>query len=330
MIKSTERFICNGNYNMLNLFSLNKSGALKKERIAKAVNFVAANRISTIPSMLSKINELAHNPNASSLDYAKLCEMDQSSCVKILMLANSAAFGARTGDAIRNIKEAVIRLGVRKAREVIASTVVSPIFKSGRSFSDYSPGALWLNSVAVAVSNRMLYQLTQRQEPKDADPYLAGLLHNFAIPLEHQCFMEEGFQAAVNARALNQSLLADEEIRHLGINHNELGGALAERWYFPDKICEVIRHHHDRDRSETGACDELMHITRASQWLCLELKFGYAEFPEKHADAYLCSFNALGISAEVYAEAQEQLTLEMDRLNQLGWFSSLRVHKTSY
>ncbi len=312
---------------MINLFSMNKTAAVKKERVAKAIALVGNNRISTIPSMLTKINKLARDPNASLRDYATLCELDQSSCVKILMLANSVAFGARTGAVVRNVQEAVVRLGARKTREVITSTVVAPMFKNGHSFSDYSPSALWLNSVAVAVSNRLLYQLTNRQEPADADPYLAGLLHNFAIPIEHLCFMDEGFQTAVNARAQSQSMLAEEEMLHLGINHNELGASLAAQWNFPEKIRDVIEHHHDRQHAESPACSELTHITRASQWLCLELGIGYAEFSEAHADAYLCSFNALGISADAFAVARQQLMLEMDRLHQLGWFSGLKLQK---
>jgi HD-like signal output (HDOD) protein len=311
---------------MINLFSINRAGAIKKERIAATIKFVSANRISTIPSMLAKINELARNPDASASDYARVCEMDQSSCVKVLMLANSAAYGTHTGNVIRNVQQAVIRIGVRKTREVINSTVVSPLFKSGKAFSDYSPNALWLNSIAVAVSNRLLYQLTGREEPADADPYLAGLLHNFAIPLEHLCFLEDGFQAAVNARSLNQSVLADEEIRHLGVSHNEIGAALAEHWHFPHKIRNVIQHHHDHHLPDGLADVEMLHITRASQWLCQELKLGYAEFPESLSDMYLGSFNALSISADTYAEASQKLSTEIQRLQQLGWFSGLRVN----
>lgn len=295
--------------------------------IIKVLAYLDHHNLSTIPSMLAKIMELGRNPDASLADYAKLYEMDQSSCMRLLVLANSVYYGARTGAVIRNIEEAISRVGVRRAQEIINSSVVAGLFKSNQVIADYSTSDLWLNSVAVAVGNRTLGMALQAQpDGHGVDPYLAGLLHDVGISIEHQCFYHDGFHEAIQARAQNKGLLLDEEARFLSVTHTELGMEIAYRWKMPEDLSAVLGHHHDM-ATDNPAALRLLHLTRTSQWIAYELGLGYSDFGVAQAAEYLASRRALGLDDLRYAKVKEQVGLEVQRLKDLGWFSALKVRR---
>jgi HD-like signal output (HDOD) protein len=298
----------------------------RESLILKVVAYLDHHNLSTIPSVLAKIMEVGRNPNATVGDYARLYEMDQSSCMRLLVLANSVYYGARTGAVIRNVEEAIVRVGMRRAQEVINSSIVAGLFKSSVVIEDYSTTDLWLNSVAVAVGNRVLCAALPAPPPGGGriDPYLAGLLHDVGISIEHQCFYQDGFREAVESRARGQGLLLDEEARHLSVTHAELGMEIAHRWKMPEELAAVLGHHHDLAVDGPEPL-RLLHVTRTAQWIAYELRLGYSDFGDAQAPEYLASRRALGLDDARYAKVKEQVSLEIQRLKDLGWFSALKV-----
>lgn len=308
---------------------LKKSGGGRRREslIAKVVEYLDQHRLSTIPSVLAKITEVGRNPNASTVDYARLYEMDQSACMRLLVLANSVYYGARTGAVIRNIEDAIIRVGMRRAQEVINSSIVAGLFKSSAAVEDYSTADLWLNSVAVAVGNRALCAVLKAPAFETRiDPYLAGLLHDVGISIQHQCFFEEGFKEAVEARARSQGLLLEEEVWRLPITHADLGLELARHWKMPEELAAVLGCHHSLAVEKPESL-WLVHLTRVSQWIAFELRLGYSDFGEAQAPEYAFSAKALGLDDLGYAKVKEQVGLDIDRLKDIGWFSTLKVRR---
>lgn len=312
----------------LHLIGKDKEKVRRKEELLDGITpFIARQNLSTIPSMFAKISELNRNPSASASDFARVYEMDQAACMRLLVLANSVYYGTRTGASIRNVEEAIVRVGMNRAREIINSAMVSALFKRDMPIADYSASDLWMNSVAVAVCNRILYaKCAPPVEQPTLDPYLAGLLHNIGISIGHQCLFNRGFQTALEERAKNDSLLADEEERHVGITHNEIGMFIALKWNFPAELNAVIGHHHDLNASEPEHA-WLIHATRVSLWLALENKLGYSDFPGSLAAEYADSCRFIGAGEHTITSASKQTVDEITRLKALGWFVSVHLHK---
>lgn len=311
------------------MFSKSKRKSEHNKKLAQIETFIESNRFSTIPGMLSKITQVTSDPFATISDYVKVCEMDQSACIRILKSANSAAFGTHTGEPIRTMKDAVVRLGMRRTREILTGTVLSPMFKKGEHIGAYSPSALWTNSVAVAASNRITYEHLKLAEPQDCDPYLVGLLHNMGLPLEQQCFYNQGFQDAIQASQKNHTPLFLEENHYLGINHTEVGEYLTHHWNMPTTVSTVIRAHHEIGASLDTTVETLVHVTRASQWLAQEKNLGYAEFSDEAAEEYLASFKKLGITPQMYETLAQELETEIQRWTRIGWFSELHLRQAT-
>lgn len=308
------------------IFKKNELDPKGRAMVAKALTFIERNNLSTIPSMLGKIMELGHNPNASAAEYAGIYSLDQSSCMRLLILANSVYYGTRTGQAIRSVEEAIVRVGINRAREVVNSAVVAGLFKNNAVIGDYSTSNLWLNSVAVAVGNRALFAQMPPPVPLAIDPYMAGLLHNTGISIEHQCFFSEGFEQAVNDRVQNDSMLWEEEKKNLGITHNELGLEIARHWSFPEDLLAVIAHHHDLE-SGNPQQEYLLNATRVSEWFAFELGHGYSDFCARHQPLYDESRKRLGIDDERLSIIKDRMKIEVNMLKDLGWFSSVQLRR---
>ncbi|MBN1673453.1 MAG: HDOD domain-containing protein [Kiritimatiellae bacterium] len=294
------------------------------DKLVKVMNGLEYQDLSTIPAILGKIMETSRDPNAGAHDLARICAMDKSSSARIIRAANSAFYSTRETTKVSTIRDAIVRIGFDASREIVTSAVVCGLFKSNKVLNDYSSAELWKHSMAVGVANRLIYSVYFKRTR--IEPYLAGLLHDFGISIEHQFLYHDGFEDSVLERERNASLLVDEERAHMGITHEELGKAVASEWNFPDHIIEVIGHHHTGS-ANTSEAECLVHATRVAELMCHALGYGYSDFPESHLDQLYGSVTKLGLDDSAVVLLAEQLKKEIDSLTHLGWFSSLKVRR---
>ena len=275
---------------------------------------------STIPSVLSEMLRITNDPNSDVSDLAKLCEKDIATSARVLRTANSIYFATRYQNRARTLKDAIIRIGFKAAQEIIMSSVVRVAMTTHNSVMDYSTIGLWKHSIAVGIGNRLLHTRLHG-ETKSLDPFLAGLLHDMGIAVEHQTVFNRGFSDAVQNRYANGSLLTEEEGKALGFTHEGIGAALAAKWKFPDYLAAVIGDHH----GAKNKTDPLCHINRVSEWLCFSLNIGYCDFSKAHADLLAQSREALELGAEDIEWAAGRMHQEMEALSSIGWFSDYRL-----
>ncbi len=296
----------------------------RKQSLQKISDFLVKNKLSTIPTVLQKIMALANNMKAGADDYARLCEQDPSSSIRILKLANSAYYGPQPDFAVRTIKDAIVRIGFAKAREVVNSVAVSSIFKTYGTIADYSPAKLWMNSIAVAIGNRLLFSYDRSRIAPHIDPYLVGLLHNIGIPLLHLCFAQSGFAEAIQKRYETDCYLIDAENEILRVNHAEAGLLIATKWNLSPEIAGVIAHHHDLEM-EDKTVGFLVHLTRYSQFLAFKADLGYSDFPARASTKYEESKGYLSLENFDEGRVISAIQKEINAMVQAGWFSSFEL-----
>jgi len=280
--------------------------------------------VAFIPEVLVSLIETARDPKSTLRDLAEICRREKSCNSRLIRAANAVALRSREGGRVARVEEAVARLGVDAAREIAAAAVVANLFKSNKVLNDYSSNELWRHSMSVAVANRLVYSVYFKRSSVEA--FIAGLVHDFGISVEHQFLYHDGFEAAILERQKNGSLLVDEERRHLGITHEELGKAIGSHWGMPDRLLAVVGHHHESPSGNTEA-DCLVHVTRVSELMSHALGYGFSDFPESHLDTLYPSVERLGLDDASVVLLAEQLKKEMDNLDYHGWFSSLKVRR---
>lgn len=285
--------------------------------------YLSDSRYAMVPVMLRELCALYGNPATQPSDFLHLNSISPTSCMHLLVLANTIFYGPLGRKSIQTTPEAVERVGLCKAREAVASAVVATLFRVRRSVSSFSSGSLWLNSVGVAIGTRVVHSALWPGEIAPVDPYLAGLLHNVGIPIAFEVLSPDGYDKAVAGSGPATDRLVDREARAVNITHPEIGAHLMERWKLCPELRELVRRHHE-EHMPSGAAGRLAHCLRAAQAMMLDMEVGYVDFPVSAMPLYLQSLNELQIDADRYAVLARQTADELAQFKALGWFSKIR------
>ena len=228
---------------------------LKNKKIMDLINNL--NELPTIPNLYLKIKKMIQeDENVENI--SKLIESDQASTAKILRIANSAFYGAKTG----SITQAIMYIGLTNVKSIVLSNA---LFHTSGKLEEIM-NRIWINAT---LTNRMTNHLYQKITKKKMPNIFAsaGLLHNIGMVVLISHFgelyskiLELGIENINNFMELESSML--------GITHQELGGYLLNWWELPLPIVEAALYHHtpldSRVINRELLC--IVHIANANAW----------------------------------------------------------------
>ena len=192
--------------------------------------------IPTLPDVVAKAMKLLEDPEAGPADFDKLLSRDPGLVANMLRLANSPIHGF--AHKRETVCDAIIGMGLRGLRGMLLGSTLKRF--SGPQFGCYGgEKVLWRHAMAVATGAKLL---TQRlpASPDDAEEmFVAGLLHDLGKLLLAPFLTRLG-------KDLNRGMqpMHVQEEQLLGIEHQEAGGFVAEKWNLGPMIRSVIQHHH--------------------------------------------------------------------------------------
>ena len=208
---------------------------LKKEELRAKIEEIT--RISTIPSMMKKIMEVAEDPASAIADLEKLIERDPAIASRVVAVSNAVFYGFPR--KINSISQAIMVLGFEMVKGLAVSTAIFNI-KQPRFSRELS--ALWTHSFECAMASVLLARQTGLVTKESA--FLAGLLQDIGKPLMIQA-CTDGYIEAFSRRGLT----TEKEEESFGASHAETGAWFAEKCKLPADCVTAIRHHH-----APGAC----------------------------------------------------------------------------
>jgi HD-like signal output (HDOD) protein len=123
-----------------------------------------------------RLRKELQNPNITLLRIAQIVQLEPLIAVKLMRLANSAAYATR-GKPVRELPLAITRLGLNVVRSTAMSVAMGAILhaKEMVSFSALAQ-SLWEHSIYSAVATRLLARTYTQISPEEA--MLAGLVHD--------------------------------------------------------------------------------------------------------------------------------------------------------
>jgi len=137
-------------------------------------------RLPSLPDIAVRIGKAIDDPNTQSEDIARLIQLDPSLAARVMGVVNSAAFGAAV--PIRNLDQAVTRLGRQQVRNLVYSCIIKGLFRTSSAELKTIMRDLWRHSARVAAISFVLARVTPGLDPNRA--LLAGLIHDIgAIPI---------------------------------------------------------------------------------------------------------------------------------------------------
>lgn len=225
-------------------------------------------RSGTLPLLsvtAEQVGRLVNAPECNITRAVRVIEADRALHRRLLELINSPLFDFPT--PITSIGRALTILGPRDLADLIVAAAAINTFKR---LSDQTDPQLrfWERALYGAVSARLMAEY--RHEIHLERFFVAGLLHDVGSIVLHLA-VPRLYAESVKLAATQCIAPPDAERQLIGVDHTEVGYALARGWGLSDHLTAAIADHHSPLRSDypleacvTHVADHVAHQATAT------------------------------------------------------------------
>ncbi|MDO8743916.1 MAG: HDOD domain-containing protein [Candidatus Brocadiaceae bacterium] len=211
--------------------------------------------LSYMPTIVLKLMERISDPDVTVHEIVAVIEKDQGLVARIFKVANSSFYGRL--QKAENLTDAVITLGLRGLKTFVIAQAVKQVLTT----ADVDNHSLWEHAVKVSISSAVLAKELRYDMLEDA--LVSGLVHDIGKAFIGSVYPE--VYSLTHQTSIKDQITCEEaEQVILDFNHAEVGALITEKWGFPQKIVDVIRHHHSADDIEEICIEsqEIIHLVK--------------------------------------------------------------------
>lgn len=235
---------------------------LKDKHLLNLINNL--DELPTVPDLYAQLCRMVEE-NADIEAIAKKLEEDPSIASKLLRVANSAFYGAKTG----SIAQSIMYIGLINVKNIVLTNGIFTSIGIDRVLQR----ALWNH---VSLTNKLMNAIYQKCLFKKIPNTFAsaGLLHDIGRVIVYRYFMEDFKIVLTELDEDPDRNISDIESDIMGVDHQRIGGYLLNWWEIPVPIVEAAVYHHD-PLNEAVMNRELVcvvHIANYYAWKLLEDK----------------------------------------------------------
>jgi putative nucleotidyltransferase with HDIG domain len=217
--------------------------------------------------VLREIEAELQSPQCNLSTVGEAIEKDPDLTSRLLRLGNSPFYGYTS--RLSSVAEAISLIGIRRVQDLLLASSIIERF-SGVDEKHVSMQSFWRHSLACGIAARVVAM--ELRLPKPDKYFVAGLLHDVG----RLALLSESPEAAQQVFALyteERILLREAEMKVLGFDHQQIGGALLRHWRYPSALIGAVASHHHPGLAEVGReeasivhlCD---HLVNAMQIGC--------------------------------------------------------------
>lgn len=195
--------------------------------------------LSSIPKVTSEVLKLLEQKNVNNAELSKLISRDMGLVSKILAIANSPMYGLRR--RVTSVDFALLILGISELKSIISVLSISEAFKN-KSDKYLDQKDLWLHSFLVGTAAKRLAEDLKYYNSGEA--FIGGFLHDMGISIIHRYFHTNFIQIHELITQKGYSMRS-AEFETIGMDHQQIGSFLLERWNFPIDLSDAVLHHHN-------------------------------------------------------------------------------------
>lgn len=224
-----------------------------------------------IPQTALKILRIVQQDNYNLDAVSRELQKDQVLSARTIQMCNSVMFAGKI--KIDTIKDALLILGEGTLINSVVTAAIKSYFTQRSEINGYSlcKGGMFFHSVGCAVITEIIANMSGTANPKIA--YTAGLLHDIGkvvldqnIARLHPLFFRELYRKKTDFFTIENKIL--------GTNHCEIGAILAHNWSFSDSLSDVIRFHHEPQKSDLKSL-ELVSLVYVADLLMSRFNTGF-------------------------------------------------------
>ena len=195
-------------------------------------------KMPSLSTTVSKVLEICSRPDTSPNDLNRVISLDPVLTGQVLRLINSAYYSLV--NKVTSLTRAIIMLGLNTVKNLALSTAIIQCVGQGRKSKVLPIKLFWAHSIGVGVMAKLLaaeqgIPLGEREEY-----FVAGLLHDLGkIP-----FGDE-YAEVIKLISDKYLPLIQAEPLLLGVDHQEVGRLIADKWKLNQTITDTICCHHN-------------------------------------------------------------------------------------
>ncbi len=195
-------------------------------------------RLSSLPEIYFKINDVINDPESSFGDVADVISNDTSLSFRLLQIVNSSFYNFPS--PIDTISHAISIVGTKQLRDLALATSVLTAFE-GIPEDFVSMKSFWKHSVGCGIAAWIVALNCRESNPEWY--YLAGILHDVGRLIIFENHPEKAEMIVEQSLSQNR-LMFEVEREILGFDHGEVGAALLDSWNLPLNLQEITGSHH--------------------------------------------------------------------------------------
>jgi HD-like signal output (HDOD) protein len=194
-------------------------------------------KMPSLSTTVSKVMEICSRTDASPNELNKVISLDPVLTGQVLKLINSAYYSLI--NKVTSLTRAITMLGMNTVKNMALSTAIIRSVAGAKKSKALPTSHFWAHSIGAGVSAKLLGEVKGIPVMEREELFLAGLLHDLGkVP-----FGDEYIDVLNIARAERVPLnTVEQEV--MGIDHQEVGRMIAEKWKLNEVITSCIATHH--------------------------------------------------------------------------------------
>lgn len=263
---------------------------VKQDRRRKSE--LALSNVYNLPAMsatMLEVSKLLDDPTTNTAALSRMIGKDQGLSTKILSIANSPLYGLTR--KVSTIDFAILIIGYQDIKNIVVALTMVDSFKN-KSDKYLDQKEFWVHSMLAGTAcKRVAEDLGFRI---GSEAFVAGLLHDLGVPVMHKFFRNEFEAISEDVRNLSTPLLETER-KYLGLDHQEIGNFLANKWHLPEHLSNCILNHHQPSLASEN--DVLISIVHLVDYMTQKLEIG-TFYLDKGIELDKSVLGTLGISTD--------------------------------
>lgn len=198
-------------------------------------------RIPSLSTTVGKVLEICSKVDASPNELNKVIALDPVLTGQVLKLINSAYYSLV--NKVTSLTRAITMLGLNTVKNMALSTAIIRTVSGAKKSKVLPTKKFWAHSISVGVSAKLLAQVKDIPLMEREEFFISGLLHDLGkIPFD------DDYIHVLSMAKREQIPLIEAERQLMGIDHQEVGLMIAEKWKLNKAISSCIGSHHDVDQ----------------------------------------------------------------------------------
>lgn len=262
-------------------------------------------RMPSLSTTVGKVMEICSRVDASPNELNKVISLDPVLTGQVLKLINSAYYSLV--NKVTSLTRAITMLGLNTVKNMALSTAIIKTVSGAKKSRVLPTKKFWAHSIAVGVSAKLLAQAKDVPIMEREEYFISGLLHDLGkVP-----FGDEYIEVMERAKKA-QIPLIEAERELMGIDHQEVGMMIAEKWKLNEAISACVGNHHDLAKLDEEQLRRVAFISLGNIYSNIyDIGFAGNIFPAEEEIAVLLELT--GLSWQEFADIREDIEAEIHK-----------------